>query len=87
MEGWNSDLDGGLWWVEWKGLRFRIEMTEKGWKAICSFSDGMDCAAGVEEAAGYLGTFALLAQAREACRRHARRALTGRYRAVKKEGL
>lgn len=78
MKGWTPDADGGLWTVEWRGLRFVVEIQEHGWRASCRFVNGAP--EGMEEAAGGLSVWPDRNAARLACRRHAADAAAGRYR-------
>lgn len=75
---WNGDLFGGLHRVEWRGLEFRCEMTRDGWRASCRFVKGAP--RGMARAASGLAVWPVLEDAKDACRRHALRALRGEYR-------
>ena len=75
---WNTDLFGGLHWVHWRGLRFQVEITRDGWRASCRFVNGAPD--GMAQAAGGLAVWPDMDAAKNACRRHARRALKGEYR-------
>ena len=75
---WSGDLLGGLHWVEWRGLRFTIEIVRDGWRASCRFVAGPPD--GMKRAAGNLSIWPDSDAAKAACRRHALRAAKGEYR-------